>query len=60
MYERPKLVRFGAFRELTQAGWSGGDDHLLFKAIDGCNLGGCPSPHVHTNDCGHTTTTGSR
>ena len=59
MYERPKLVRYGSFRELTQAGWSGGNDHLLFKAIDGCNLFGC-EPHVHTSNCEHAQTSGSR
>lgn len=43
MYETPKLLRYGSFRELTQAGWSSSDDHLFFKSISGCNLYGCPS-----------------
>ncbi len=42
MYESPKLLRYGGFRDLTQAGWSGADDHLFFQNISGCNLLGCP------------------
>jgi hypothetical protein len=42
MYETPKLLRYGNFRDLTQAGWNNADDHLFFRSIAGCNLGGCP------------------
>jgi hypothetical protein len=41
-YESPKLLRYGSFRDLTQAGWSGANDHLFFQNISGCNLYGCP------------------
>jgi len=51
MYEVPKLLRFGNFRELTRAGWSNQDDHLFFQSISGCNLGGCPDDNqIGTND----------
>ena len=51
MYEAPKLLRFGNFRELTRAGWNNSDDHLFFNSISGCNLGGCPNDGgVNTND----------
>ena len=51
MYEAPKLLRFGTFRELTRAGWDNADDHLFFRSIAGCNLGGCPDDNqVNTND----------
>jgi hypothetical protein len=33
MYEKPKVERFGSFRELTQGGWGGGHNG------DKCNYG---------------------
>lgn len=45
MYESPKLVRYGNFRELTLAGWQGSDDHMYLQNVTGCNLGdSCPAP----------------
>lgn len=38
MYQSPKLLRYGSFRDLTQAGWNGADDHLFFRNISGSNL----------------------
>ena len=33
MYQSPKLLRHGSFREMTQAGIFSGGDHLFFKSL---------------------------
>lgn len=47
MYEKPKVERFGSFRELTLWGTDkDGDGGIIFGIGDGCNVwakGGCKS-----------------
>lgn len=35
MYEKPKVARFGTFRELTKVGFSQGDDGITIHGIPG-------------------------
>ena len=44
MYEKPKVQRFGTFRELTAAGWDRDNDGLVVFGIGGDNLCGDGSP----------------
>ena len=37
MYEKPKLNRFGTFRELTRLGLDGGNDLFSGLGIPGCD-----------------------
>ena len=37
MYQKPKLERFGTFRELTQLGLEGGNDLFSGLGIPGCD-----------------------
>lgn len=58
MYQSPKLVRYGSFRNLTQAGLSGSQDQLLFLSIVntpcvvGCGGPTDPGGGVNTTDIG--------
>lgn len=38
MYQKPRLERFGSFRELTQ--WGGGGLFLLDSTLPGCKASG--------------------
>lgn len=60
MYTSPKLVRYGKFRDLTQAGWNGANDHMFFHAISGCNLWACPPSDPGDGGVGGQDTGGSR
>lgn len=42
MYEKPRVQRFGTFRELTAAGWDRDNDGLVVFGIGGDNLCGGP------------------
>jgi hypothetical protein len=33
MYQSPKLLRYGSFRDLTRAGLSGSSDQLFFLSV---------------------------
>lgn len=35
MYQKPRLDRFGSFRELTQVGFSGASDGTTFIGVTG-------------------------
>jgi hypothetical protein len=37
MYVKPKVERFGSFRELTKQGFNGANDGLTFAGTDGDN-----------------------
>lgn len=40
MYEKPKVERFGSFRELTLVGlWDDGDGGIIWGIGDGCAIG---------------------
>jgi hypothetical protein len=48
MYQKPQVVRFGTFRELTLYGFSAPDcDGGSILGIGG-NLKGCPAPEITT------------
>ena len=40
VYEKPKVERFGTFRELTLAGWDRDNDGLVVLGIGGDNVCG--------------------
>ena len=56
MYEPPKLLRHGNFRDLTRVGVSGSSDLIFFSSITGGTVGGGGDV---TGDLG-ITETGSR
>jgi hypothetical protein len=43
MYKKPRVERFGTFRELTRAGWDRDNDGLVVFGIGGDNLCGAPN-----------------
>jgi hypothetical protein len=49
MYEKPEVVRYGTFRELTLIGWTGRTDGFTVANNDGnlrdsyCSMYGCRS-----------------
>jgi hypothetical protein len=43
MYEKPRVERFGTFRELTRAGWDRDNDGLVVWGIGGDNICGAPN-----------------
>ena len=43
MYEKPRVERFGTFRELTRAGWDRDNDGLVVFGIGGDNICGAPN-----------------
>lgn len=42
MYKKPRVERFGTFRDLTEAGTTGGTDPLTITCAQGNNLCGTP------------------
>lgn len=51
MYQSPKLLRYGSFRDLTKSGQSGAMDQLLFLSIDNSGGGG-GDPGITTLEVG--------
>jgi hypothetical protein len=43
VYEKPRVERYGTFRELTRAGWDRDSDGLVVFGIGGDNLCGAPN-----------------
>ena len=61
MYQRPSVQRFGAFRDLTQAGCSGPvSDGETFKGITGPSIGDTPRVTSGTIDYCFSGRSGSR
>ncbi|MBA2557943.1 MAG: lasso RiPP family leader peptide-containing protein [Chloroflexi bacterium] len=51
MYQKPRLERFGAFRELTQIGWSGGNDGFTLNGNAVTNTTGNNCDNVGFDAC---------
>jgi hypothetical protein len=59
MYQKPRMARFGTFRDLTQAGCTGTSDGRTFEG-SGASVGSIPRVTNGTTDFCFTSPAGSR